>query len=562
MTSQFLFEDQLSEALRMDSSLHISSRGSPTGPAAAAAAATGHRRMSRLKSDSNPILAGSNSSVGGGLNRSRSAAGVLSPSSFLNRGRSPSAGRLNGAAGRSKTPTRCGLPEVSSSSRRGSMTPTRALGQDRFIPNRSTTDFESANHSLVNAAGGGNGSDEAAAADGANISIADQQRRQTMKEILNPNQSSDSRILSFKSKAPSAREDHLNNHKVLFSSGKPKAPKAANTRQVPTKPEKILDAPDLMNDFYLHLLDWSKLNHLAVALCGSLFVWNAGDGSIVELFQFETDDELVTSVRWVSEGNILAVGDSTGGVALWDAAASKRVRLMSGHTDRVATLDWNAHILASGGRSGAVHLHDVRVADHHTATLEGHSQEVCGLAWSGTGSLLATGGNDNLVQLWSPSAPSAPALTLTQHQSAVKAVSWCPWQHNVLATGGGTVDRTIRFWNATNGNCINSVDSGSQVSSLVWNTEYQELMSGHGFSHNQLTLWRYPSMTKVADLKGHTSRVLQLLVSPDGTTVASAAADETIRLWKVWPKSEKKGGKEAAAKSKAHPVSKLTQRIR
>ena len=54
-------------------------------------------------------------------------------------------------------------------------------------------------------------------------------------------------------------------------------------------------------------------------------------------------------------------------------------------------------------------------------------------------------------------------------------------------------------------------------------------MTGHGFTHNQLVVWKYPSMSKVADLRGHTSRVLLLLKSPDGTTVASAAADETIR---------------------------------
>jgi cell division cycle protein 20 (cofactor of APC complex) len=41
-------------------------------------------------------------------------------------------------------------------------------------------------------------------------------------------------------------------------------------------------------------------------------------------------------------------------------------------------------------------------------------------------------------------------------------------------------------------------------------------------------------MKKVADLRGHTSRVLHLALSPDGTTVASAAADETLRFWKVF----------------------------
>lgn len=38
-------------------------------------------------------------------------------------------------------------------------------------------------------------------------------------------------------------------------------------------------------------------------------------------------------------------------------------------------------------------------------------------------------------------------------------------------------------------------------------------------------------MTKQCELTGHTARVLQIAMSPDGSTVMSAAADETLRLW-------------------------------
>ena len=40
-------------------------------------------------------------------------------------------------------------------------------------------------------------------------------------------------------------------------------------------------------------------------------------------------------------------------------------------------------------------------------------------------------------------------------------------------------------------------------------------------------------MVKVAELTGHTARVLHMAASPDGTTVVSAAADETLRFWKI-----------------------------
>ena len=41
-------------------------------------------------------------------------------------------------------------------------------------------------------------------------------------------------------------------------------------------------------------------------------------------------------------------------------------------------------------------------------------------------------------------------------------------------------------------------------------------------------------MVKVAEFTGHTSRVLHMAQSPDGTTVVSAAADETLRFWRVF----------------------------
>jgi cell division cycle protein 20 (cofactor of APC complex) len=298
----------------------------------------------------------------------------------------------------------------------------------------------------------------------------------------------------------------------LYSTGKPKAPLAANTRQVSSKPEKILDAPDLVDDFYLHLIDWSSTNHLAVALYDSAFIWNANDGTIAELFSPEEADQeenLICCVSWVEEGSFLAVSNAGGTVDLWDAAESKLLRRMGGHESRVAALSWSQHTLASGCFDGNVHIHDVRVAAHHVKTLRGHSQEVCGLAWApNDGNYLATGANDNLVLVYDKRNLSVPSQTLNQHQSAVKAMSWCPWHANTLATGGGTSDRSIKFWNAGTGNLLQSVDAGSQVSSLIWHADYRELVSGHGFSHNQLTVWKYPNMTKVADLKGHSSRYI------------------------------------------------------
>jgi WD40 repeat protein len=47
--------------------------------------------------------------------------------------------------------------------------------------------------------------------------------------------------------------------------------------------------------------------------------------------------------------------------------------------------------------------------------------------------------------------------------AAVKAISWSPHQHGLLASGGGTADRCIRFWNTATNTALSCVDTGSQV---------------------------------------------------------------------------------------------------
>lgn len=116
------------------------------------------------------------------------------------------------------------------------------------------------------------------------------------------------------------------------------------------------------------------------------------------------------------------------------------------------------------------------------------------MRWSPDGSQLASGSNDNLLNIWDLQTPSAPRYTLNQHNAAVKALAWCPWQQNLLASGGGTADRTIRFWNSKTGACLNSVDTKSQVCALQWSKHTKELVSSHGFSQNQLIVWSYPTV--------------------------------------------------------------------
>jgi len=342
------------------------------------------------------------------------------------------------------------------------------------------------------------------------------------------------RILACKAKAPEPRVGYENRLGVLYSQSLGGGVAASRaSRHIPSAPERILDAPDLLDDYYLNLLDWSKDNRVAVALGSAVYVWSAESGEIMQLC--ERPNVNITSVQWAPGGQFLAIGNDECEVQLWDVNRSKQVRKMSGHSARVSALAWNGSTVSSAGRDTSILNHDVRLQQHVVSTYEGHKQEVCGLTWSHDGQVLASGGNDNLLFLWDQAAGRA-RFTVTDHGAAVKALAWCPFANDTLATGAGTTDPSIRFYNTSTGACLNTINTGAQVCSLQWSRHYKEIVSSHGWTNN-LCVWKYPSMVKSAELSGHTSRVLHTAQSPDGTTIVSAG-DETLRFWKVWQPSD------------------------
>lgn len=329
------------------------------------------------------------------------------------------------------------------------------------------------------------------------------------------------RILEFKPSPPESSKPIDLRHQYNRPLKSANASSGQLRRRIATAPERVLDAPGLIDDYYLNLLDWSSGNQVAIGLERSVYVWSADEGSVSCLLESPADT-YVSSVKWSEDGAYVGVGLGTGEVQIWDVAEGQKIRSMLGHDTRVGVMGWSKHLLSTGARSGLVFNHDVRVAEHKVAELVSHTSEVCGLEWRSDGAQLATGGNDNLVSIWDARSLSVPKFTKTNHKAAVKALAWCPWNMNLLATGGGSYDRHIHFWNSTSGARVNSIDTGSQVTSLRWSPHYREIVSSSGFPDNSLSIWSYPSLVRNVEIPAHESRVLHSCLSPDGQMLATA----------------------------------------
>ena len=235
-------------------------------------------------------------------------------------------------------------------------------------------------------------------------------------------------------------------------------------------------------------------------------------------------------VAFSPDGSLLAVASSFG-IWLYDAATSRELALLLGHTSGVLSVSFSpdGSTLASGSSDDTVKLWDVATR-RNIATLRGHSRGVWSVSFSPDGSTLASGSWDNTVKLWDV-ATRRNIATLEGHSSEVWSVSFSP-DGSTLASGGGWGDNTVKLWDvATRRNIATLTGHRGSVRSVSFSPDGSTLASGS--RNGTVKLWDVATRRNIATLEGHSSEVWSVSFSPDGSTLASGSWDNTVKLWDV-----------------------------
>lgn len=319
--------------------------------------------------------------------------------------------------------------------------------------------------------------------------------------------------------------------------------------KIDRQPVKVLEAPSLLDDYYLSLVAWSKNNMIAVGLEDTVYLFNFLSNQVKKNFALPRTatsmglgsdmdpNSYVCSLNFEESGNSLAIGDSLGQIHITDVERGRAVNSEFCHASRIGSLHWQENILISGSRDKTVRYFDVRQnMAKPVFSFSGHVQEICGLKLSPDSNYIASGGNDNQLLLWD-NRKMRLLGSLGEHEAAVKALAWCPKKRSILVSGAGTADRKLRIFDTAKCVQLAKVDTGSQVCNLTFDREGDSLISTHGYSLNQMIVWNYSSnfdrLRKDDVIMAHKLRVLYLATSPCGKYVATGAGDETVRIWNL-----------------------------
>jgi cell division cycle 20-like protein 1 (cofactor of APC complex) len=171
-------------------------------------------------------------------------------------------------------------------------------------------------------------------------------------------------------------------------------------RKISSEPERILDAPNLNDNYFYNPIDWGSKNILSVCLGPYDYLWNYNNLETNLLSKNINGIEYCTS-NFMENGICIALGLDNGDIELWDIEKKIKIRNLNGHEMRVGTLAWNGYNLFSGSKDTTILGHDVRIKNNVIMKLaKGHTKEICNIKWNQDFKYLASGGNDNLVCLW------------------------------------------------------------------------------------------------------------------------------------------------------------------
>jgi WD40 repeat protein/tRNA A-37 threonylcarbamoyl transferase component Bud32 len=235
---------------------------------------------------------------------------------------------------------------------------------------------------------------------------------------------------------------------------------------------------------------------------------------------------MVLDVAISADGKLVASSSMDATVRVWDPRDLRPLHLLRGDApfDAVRFVP-GSHFLLAAGRDQKVRLWDVD-GEREMFRLEGHTDEVHGLAVTSDGQRAVTGSSDKRLGVWDLGTGKL-IRWLEGHEGTVLSVAIAPGDRTAVSSGA---DGTIRVWDLEAGALIaTSAKVPTRLVSGDLSPDGKTFVCG---ADDQLVrLFSVATGELLRTLEGHATRVFSAVFSPDGQKVLSASADGTMRIF-------------------------------
>ncbi len=256
-------------------------------------------------------------------------------------------------------------------------------------------------------------------------------------------------------------------------------------------------------------------------------LWDAVTGAAWATLHGHTD--VIHAVAFAPDGQSVGTASSDDTARIWNVDGGTPIRKLV-HAKAVEALAWrpDGQVLATGGKGGTLTLWDVGAGYVSGPIRKAHGDTLMALAWSPDGTLLASGGFDHRVVVWDVVADKQHArldgkatvyslafvahrLTLATAENgpgSLWEVGDQPWFRGPLVgnsrdafsvsvtpdgalLANGSVDGTVRVWNADTGTLRFELAAGGEVNGVAFRPDGLALAAG--LNDGRVVVWEATS---------------------------------------------------------------------
>lgn len=266
---------------------------------------------------------------------------------------------------------------------------------------------------------------------------------------------------------------------------------------------------------------------------GTVSVYDVQTKGRVASFNSGQGRDDISSITFSPNGKDIAIAATNGAVKVFDIQTQQeKYNIADAGSRPLVVFSNNGNFLFIGSGSGTLRMVDNRSGRIRLAEANTHTTGIASLALSPDGRLLATGGGDGVVKLWSTSDLTPVDGGYQAHRDAVISLAFSPDSSQMISIG----DKVVKSCNWQNKSCTDIANSQDSLNSLAVASNGHIAFSEVSFliqQENPIFLRDLRNGQSLGTLLGHRDRIVALAYTPDSRYLISGSSDGTIIIWEV-----------------------------